>query len=113
MSLGGTVGCSLSAEVPSFHDTLETLTFRGRLHVNILANAEVLWTQHVANGQEAFWSDHEFGEVLLWRQAESEEVSSLGLLKLPYVFFAAPDLYRVTTISLLLFNLNDLAPVDL
>ena len=113
MSFGVTVGCSLTAKIPSFHDTLVTLTFGDSLHVDVLANLKVSWTQHVTDGQEAFWSDRELGEVLLWWQSVSQEVSSMGLLKLSNINFAAPNLYGIIPVGLFCFNLNDLAPVNL
>jgi hypothetical protein len=47
---GVTVSSTLTAEVPSLHDTLITLTLGDSLDINELADAEVAWTKTVADG---------------------------------------------------------------
>jgi len=47
---GVTVSSTLTAEVPSFHDTLITLTLGDSLDINELADAEMAWAEAVSNG---------------------------------------------------------------
>lgn len=70
----------LTAEVPTLHGTLITLTLRESLHINKLTDAEMARSQTIADREEILWCDHEFGQVLLRGQVEFQEMTCLRLL---------------------------------
>ena len=104
----------LSAKVPSFHDTLITLTFANRLNINKLSNMEMLWTKEVADWQQILWRHPKLSQMFLWRQPIFKIVTSLWLLHSFGKLFSTADLYGVNNVPVeLLLNLDDLTSVYL
>lgn len=57
--------CKLLREVPLLDGSLEALTDRDRLDVDVLADLEVSGTDAVADRQEVFWCYLELDKVFL------------------------------------------------
>ena len=95
MSFGVTMRSTLTTEIPSFHDTLETLTFTCGLDVYELAKLEMCWAESIANRQEVLWCYSKLSQVSLGRKSIFQKVASLGFFEVFYFHISAAYLNRV------------------
>ena len=82
----------LTTEIPSFHDSLETLTLGHGLHIDKLTDLKVSRSKVVPHRQEILLCNWEFSQMFLGREIVFEEVASLWLLELMEFLFTAANL---------------------
>ena len=103
----------LTAEVPSLHGSLITLTLGDCLYINKLADAEVTRTHSITYWQEVLRGDWEFSQVTLRWQVVLEEMTCLGLAQVFEAFLPTADLNRIDSVFFKGLYLSDLASVKL
>lgn len=111
MSLRVSMRSTLPAEVPSLHDSLETLTLTNRLHIDPLPKSKMRGAKSKAHRQEVLRGYLELSQVLLGWQTILQEMTSLRLLEFLEVDVSATNLHGREMWQLL--NLGHLASIDL
>jgi hypothetical protein len=113
MSSGVTMRSSLSAEVPSFHNTLVSFTFTCGNHIDELPWSEMSWTKHVPDWQKVFASYLELSQMILWWESILQEMANLWFLNVLHIWLSNTNLDRVDTVLVFLLDLSYLASIDL
>jgi hypothetical protein len=92
VSFGVSVCSVLTTEIPSFHDTLVSLTLALGGDVYKLSDIEVRWAQQITYWQEVFLSHLELCKMLLGWKSILQEVASLWFLQSFKVLFTESNL---------------------